>query len=72
MACTTAGIQIIVVLLAFTVFSFLPNQNAGSTEQLLAAADLSYVWLYPSKQAVDCFMLFAHLDRVVLPPGTLS
>ena len=27
MACTIAGIQIIVVLLAFTVFSFLPNRN---------------------------------------------
>ena len=27
-------------------------------EQLLAA-DLSYYWLYPSKQAVDCFMVFA-------------
>ena len=70
MACTTAGIQIIVVLLALTVFSSRPNWN-GSAEQLLAA-DLSYVWLYPSKQAVDRFMCFACLDCVVLPPGTLS
>ena len=36
-----------------------------SAEQLLAA-DLSYCWLYPSKQAVDCFMLFARLDHVLL------
>ena len=27
MACTTAGIQIIIMPLAFTVFSFLPNWN---------------------------------------------
>ena len=35
-----------------------------SAKQLLAA-DLSYCWLYPSKQAVDCFMLFAHLYYVL-------
>ena len=35
-----------------------------STEQLLAA-DLSYCWLYPSKQAVGCFVLFACLHRVL-------
>ena len=29
------------------------------------AAELSYCWLYPSKQAIDCFMLFAYLDRVL-------
>ena len=70
MACTTAGTQIIVVLLAFTVFSFLPKPE-GSTKQLLAA-DLSYIWLYPSKQAVNPSMLFALLDRVVILHGTLS
>ena len=35
-----------------------------SAEQLLAA-DPSYCWLYPSKQAVDCFILFVHLDCVL-------
>ena len=68
--CTTVGIEIIVVLLTFTVFSFLPNLE-HSAEQLLAA-DLSYIWLYPSKQAIDRFMLFARLDRVVHLPGMLS
>ena len=63
MACTTAGIQIIVVLRAFTVFSFLPKPER-STEQLLAA-DLSCSWLYPNKQAVDRFVLFAPLDHVL-------
>ena len=42
------------MLLAFTVFSF-PIKPGLSAEQ----------WLYPSKQAVDRFMLFAHLDRVL-------
>ena len=50
------------MLLAFTVFSFLPNRN--TVEQLLAA-DLSYCWLYPSKQAVDRFVLFVRLDHVL-------
>ena len=63
MACTTAGIQIIVVLLASTVFSFMTKLEC-STEQLLAA-DLSYCWLYPSKQAVDRFVLFVRLDHVL-------
>ena len=63
LVCTTAGIQIIVVLLAFTVFSF-TTKLERSAEQLVAA-DLSYCWLYPSKQAVDRFVLFAHLDRVL-------
>ena len=40
-----------------------------STKQLLATGS-SYCWLYPSKQAVDHFMLFAHLYS--LPPGMLS
>ena len=31
----------------------------------LLAADLSYCCLYPSKQAINCFMLFAHLDHVL-------
>ena len=35
-----------------------------SAEQLLVA-DPSYCWLYPSKQAIDNFMLFAHLYRVL-------
>ena len=35
-----------------------------SAEQFLAA-DLSYCWLYPSKQAVDRFVLFACLDCVL-------
>ena len=51
------------MLLDFTVFSFIPNRNC-SAKQLLAA-DLSYCWLYPSKQAVDYFMLFAHLYYVL-------
>ena len=63
LVCTTAGIQIIVVLLAFTVISF-PTKPECSTEQLLAA-DLSYCWLPPCKQAIDRFMLFARLDRVL-------
>ena len=36
-----------------------------SAEQLLAT-DLSYCWLYPNKQAVDRFMLFARLDHHVI------
>ena len=32
----------------------------------MLTADLSYRWLYPSKQAIDRFMLFAHLDCVPL------
>ena len=43
------------------LFSTKPERSA---EQLLAV-DLSYCWLYPSKQAVDHFMLFAHLDHVL-------
>ena len=31
----------------------------------LVAANLSYCWLYSSKQAVDRFMLFTYLDRVL-------
>ena len=46
-----------------TMFSF-TTKPEHSTEQLLAA-DLSYCWLYPSKQAVDRFMLFVRLDRVL-------
>ena len=62
--CTNAGIQIIIVaFVAFVVFSFLTKPEC-STEQLLAA-DLPYCWLYPNKQAVDCFMVFVHLDRVL-------
>ena len=63
MACTTACIQMISVLLTFIVFSFLPKPER-SADQLLVA-DLSYCWLYPSKQAVDRFALFAHLDHVL-------
>ena len=51
------------MLLAFTVFSF-TTKPERSAEQLVAA-DLSYCWLYPSKQAVDCFVLFVRLDRVL-------
>ena len=43
-------------------FLFLPNRNAPPSN---LAADLSYCWLYLSKQAVDHFMLFAHLCRVL-------
>ena len=43
------------------LFSTKPEHSA---EQLLAA-DPSYCWLYPSKQAIDCFMLFAHLYHVL-------
>ena len=43
------------------LFSTKPERSA---EQLLAA-DLSYCWLYPSKQAVDRFVLFSHLDHVL-------
>ena len=39
----------------------------GRSAKQLLAADLSYCWLYLSKQAVDCFVLFAHLDRVLFP-----
>ena len=41
------------------------TETGRSAEQLLAA-DLSY-WLYPSKQVVDRFVLFASLDRVLFP-----
>ena len=53
--CTTAGIQIIIIVLfTFTV-----------SKLELLVADPSYCWLYPSKQAIDNFMLFAHLYRVL-------
>ena len=39
-------------------------QTECSAKQLMAV-DLSYCWLYLSKQAVDHFMLFARLDRVL-------
>ena len=42
------------------------TETGRSAEQLLAA-DLSYYWLYPSKQAVDRFVLFARLNRVLFP-----
>ena len=62
MACTTAGIQIIVVLLAFRVlFSTKPERLAKH----FLAVELSYCWLYPDKQAVDYLMLFTCLDRVL-------
>ena len=48
LVCTIAGIQIIVVFVAFTMFSFLPKPER-SAEQLLAA-DLPYCWLYPSNK----------------------
>ena len=51
------------MLLAFTVFSFMTKPER-SAEQFLAA-DLSYCWLYPSKQAFDRFVLFARLDCVL-------
>ena len=60
-----AGIQIIVVLLTFTVFSF-PTKLEHSAKQLLAT-NLSYCWLYPSKLTVDCFVLFTCLDCVLFP-----
>ena len=41
---------------------FLPNWNAPPSN---LAADLLYCLLYPSKQAVDRFMLFVHLDHVL-------
>ena len=33
--------------------------------RMLWAVDPSYCWLYPNKQAVDCFMLFACLYHVL-------
>ena len=42
----------------------LSKKPERSAEQLLTA-DVSYYWLYPSKQAVDRFMLFVCLDRVL-------
>ena len=45
------------------MFSFLPNQNDPLNK--LLAADPSYCWLYPSKQAVDRFMLFTCLYHVL-------
>ena len=45
---------------SLTVFSFLPNRN-GPLSIFFLAVDPSYCWLYPSKQAVDFFMLFACL-----------
>ena len=44
----------------------LSTKTGRSAEQLLAA-DRSNYWLYPSKQAVNRFVLFAHLDRVLFP-----
>ena len=69
LACTTAGILIIVVLFVFTVFSFLPNWNASPSNFWQW---ISYCWLYPSKEAVDRFMVFWSWPCSILPPGTLS
>ena len=49
-------------------FSLLPCSLIYQTRMLheqLLAADLSYCWLFLSKQAVNCFMLFTILDRVL-------
>ena len=62
-ACTTAGIQIIVMLLAFTCS--LLYQTGMFHRALSGSGALLYCWLYPTKQAVNCFMLFARLDHVL-------
>ena len=46
LACTTAGIQIIIVLFTFTVFS---STNPECSAEQLLAADPSYCWLYLNK-----------------------
>ena len=68
--CTTVSIQIIVVLLTFTVFSFLPKLER-SAEQLLAA-DFSYFGCIPANKPsiASCFsrtltVLFTCLERSV-------
>ena len=54
----------------FHLYRVLFSTKPECSTELLLAADLSYSWLYPSKQAIDRFMLFAHL--YILPPGTQS
>ena len=70
LACTTAGIQIIVMLLAFTVFSFLPNRNIPPPP----SGSKSLLQLVVSQQT-SCRLL--HAFRALWPcsvllPGTLS
>ena len=62
LACTTVGIQIIIVVFALPCSLF---YQTGTLHEKLLAADPSYCWLYPSKQAVDCFMLFVCLYHVL-------
>ena len=61
MLLTTAGIQInyyhAFCLYCVWLFSTKPECSA----EQLQAADPSYCWLYPSKQAVVSFMLFGRL-----------
>ena len=55
--------QIIIMLVAFTMFSFLPKLERSAVQ--LLAADLPHSCLYLSEQAVDHFMVFMRLDRVL-------
>ena len=65
LVCTTAGIQIIVVLLAFIMFSLLPKRDAPPSN---CWQQISHtVGCIPANncQAVNRFVLFTRLDRVL-------
>ena len=69
LACTTTGIQIIVMLFAFTVFS-LSTKPERSAEQLLAA-DLSYGCI-PANSHRSLHAFRTPWPYSILPPEVLS
>ena len=50
---------------AFHLYRVLFATKMGRSAEQLLAVDLLYCWLYPTKQAVDCFVLFVRLDRLL-------
>ena len=49
----------------FAFYCVLCSTKPECSAKKLLAADPSYCWLYSSKQAIDCFVLFAHLHGVL-------
>ena len=70
LACTTAGIQIIILLFAFMVFSFLPNRNTPPTNFWQRIPHT--VGCIPANKLSSLRAFRAPLPCSILPPGTLS
>ena len=51
---------------AFHLYCVLFSTKPECSAKQLLAGEHSYCWLYPSKQTVNCFMLFVHLYCVLL------